>query len=51
MILNYIERIRFSYPTHIMSLVDFIVINTETLMIDSEWSLEKEFIKLISMNR
>ena len=33
-----------------MSLVDFIAISTKKLMIDSECSLENEFIKLISMS-
>ena len=33
-----------------MSMVDPIAINLETLMIDNECSLEKEFIELIRMN-
>ena len=48
--LNYLEGIVISNPTHMMSMVDHVVIGVETLRIDSECSLDKEFIKLIRMN-
>ena len=48
--LNYLERIALSNPTHMMSMADPIAIGVETLSIDSECSLEKEFTKLIRMN-
>ena len=48
--LNYPERITLSNPTHMMSIADPIVIDVETLMIDSGCALEKEFIELICMN-
>ena len=44
---NYPERITLSNTTHIMSIVDPIVIGVETLRIDSGCSLEKEFTELI----
>ena len=47
---NYLERIALSNPTHMMSLVDLVVIGCEILRIDSECSLEKEFTELICMN-
>ena len=47
---NYLERIVLSDPTHMMSMVDYVAIDMETLRINSEWSLEKEFIELIHMN-
>ena len=47
---NYEKRIVLSDPTHIMSMVDLIAIGMETLRTDSEFFLEKEFIKLICMN-
>ena len=47
---NYLERIVLSNPTHMMSMTDPIAINVETLRIDSECSLEKEFIELILTN-
>ena len=47
---NYSERITLSNPTHMMSMADLIAIGVETLKIDSEYSLEKEFIELIHMN-
>ena len=42
--------IALSYLTHMMSMVDLVAIGIETLRIDSECSLEKEFTKLICMN-
>ena len=48
--LNYLERIALSDPTHVMSMVDPMAIGVETPMIDSGCSLEKEFIELIPMN-
>ena len=47
---NYSERITLSNPTHMMSMVDTIVINVETLRTDSGCSLKKEFTELILMN-
>ena len=47
---NYPERITLSNPSHMMSMVDPIAIGVETLRIDSECSLEKEFTELIHMN-
>ena len=47
---NYLERIVLSNPTQMMSMADPIAIGVETLMIDSECSLEKEFTELIRMN-
>ena len=47
---NYLERISLSNPTHIMSIADPVAIDVETLRIDSECSLEKEFTELIRMN-
>ena len=47
---NYREKIALSDPTHMMSMIDPIAIDVETLRIDSGWSLEKEFTKLICMN-
>ena len=44
---NYPERITLSNTTHIMSIVDPIVIGVETLRIDRGRSLEKEFTELI----
>ena len=44
--LNYPKRIVLFDPTNMMSIVDPITINVETLRIDSGWSLEKEFIEL-----
>ena len=48
--LNYPERIARSNLTYMMSMVDHIAINVETLRIDSRYSLEKEFTELIRMN-
>ena len=36
--------------THMMSMTNHVSIEVETLRIDSEYSLEKEFIELIRMN-
>ena len=47
---NFPERIALSNPSHMMSMTDPIAISVETLKIDSECSLEKEFTKLICMN-
>ena len=47
---NYPERIALSNLSHMMSMVDPIAINVETLRIDSGCSLEKEFTELIRMN-
>ena len=47
---NYLERITLSNPIHMMSMVDPIVINVETLRIDGGCSLEKEFTELIRIN-
>ena len=47
---NYSERIVLSTPTHMMSIVDLIAIIAETPKIDSGFSLDKEFSKLIYMN-
>ena len=48
--LNYPKRIALSDPIHMMSMADLVAIGVETLRIDSECSLEKEFIELIRMN-
>ena len=48
--LNYLERITLFNPTHMMSMSDLVAICVETLMIDSGYSLEKEFIELIRLN-
>ena len=48
---NYPERIILSNLTHMMSMADPVAIGVETLMIDSGYSLEKEFTELIRMNR
>ena len=47
---NYPERITLSDLTHMMSMADHIAIGVETLRIDSECSLEKEFTEWIHMN-
>ena len=46
----YSERIALSNPSHMMSMADPIAIGVETLSIDSGYSLEKEFTKLICVN-
>ena len=47
---NYSEKITLSNLTHMMSMTDYVTISVETLRIDSECSLEKEFSDLIHMN-
>ena len=47
---NYLERMKISNLTHIMSMTDPVSISVETLRIDSGCSLEKEFTSLIRMN-
>ena len=47
---SYPKRIARSNLTHMMSMIDPVVIGTETIMIDSGCSLEKEFTELIRMN-
>ena len=47
---NYPERITLYNLTHMMSMIDPIAMGVETLRIDSECSLEKEFTELIRMN-
>ena len=47
---NYLKKKTLSDPSHMMSIVDPIVIHDEILWIDSRCSLEKEFIELIRMN-
>ena len=47
---NYPERIELSNLTHIMSMVDHVVISVETPRINNGCSLEKEFTELIRMN-
>ena len=39
---NYLERITLSDLTHMMSIVDLVVINVETLRINNGCSFEKE---------
>ena len=48
--LNYPERITLTNLTHMMNIVDLVVIGMETLRIDSGCYLEKEFTELIRMN-
>ena len=47
---NYLQRITLSDLTHMMSIIDLIDINIETLRIDSENFLEKVFNELICIN-
>ena len=47
---NYPKRIALYDLTHMMSMADLVVINVETLKIDSGCFLEKEFTKLTHMN-
>ena len=47
---NFPKRIALYDLTHMMSMVDLVDINVETLKIESGRSLEKEFTKLIYMN-
>ena len=44
------ERISLSNLTHMISMVDPVATDAETLRIDSGCSLEKEFTELIYMN-
>ena len=46
-ILRCLEKITSFDPTHIMSMIDLVVISVKTLRIDHEYSLEKEFAQLI----
>ena len=47
---NHIERkILFNY-THVMNMLDRVAIDIETLIIDSVYSLDKEFTELIQIN-
>ena len=48
--LNYLERITISNLTHMMSMVDLMVIGVETLRINNGCSLQKEFTELTHMN-
>ena len=48
--LNYTKRIPLYNPTHMMSMIDPIAVDVETLRISSGCSLEKEFTELIHMN-
>ena len=48
--LNYMKRITLSDLTYMISIIDPIAISVLTLRIDSGFSLEKEFIELISIN-
>ena len=47
---NYLKRIALSDLTHMMSMVDLVVISVETPRIDSGCSSKKEFTELICMN-
>ena len=47
---NSVERIILSNLTHMINIVDLIAISVEITKLDSGCSLEKDFIKLISMN-
>ena len=47
---TYYEIISFSDLTHMMSMADFVAIGVETPIIDSWYSLEKEFTELIQIN-
>ena len=47
---NYPKRIALSDPTHLMSMAELVANGVETLRIDSECSLEKEFTEFIHMN-
>ena len=48
--LNYIKRIALFDLTHMISTVDLIIFNVETLIIYSGCYLEKEFTRLIHVN-
>ena len=47
---NYPERITLSGLTYMMSMVDLVAINVETLTIDCRCSFMKELTKLFHMN-
>ena len=47
---NHPKRIALCSLTHMMSMIDPMAIGVETLRIDSECYLEKDFIELIHMN-
>ena len=47
---NYLKRITQSNLTHMISITDPVAIRVETLMIDNECSLEKQFTELIRIN-
>ena len=47
---NYLKKIVLSNLTHMMSMVDLLANNVETLRIDIEYFWEKLFIELIYMN-
>ena len=49
-ILKYLEKIESPNLTHLMSVVDHMAINVETIRIGSRGSLDKEFTKLIPLN-
>ena len=44
------ERIKLSDSTYMMSMADLVAIGMETLRINNECSLEKDFTQLIRMN-
>ena len=46
-ILNYPKRITLFNSTHMTSVVDYVTSGMLTPMVDSEWSLEKDFMELI----
>ena len=50
MTLKYLRRITQVDRIHMMSVVDHVTICVEIPMIDSEYSLENEFIEIIHMN-
>ena len=50
MTMNYPKRITLFDLTHRMGMNDFVASRVNTLKIDSECYLEKEFIELIRMN-
>ena len=50
MISKYLEKIALSDLTHLMSMVDPVAIDIETLRIDSGCCLEKDFTELIHVN-
>ena len=47
---NYLERILVSDQTHMMSMTYLVAIDVETLRMDNECCLEKEFTELIRIN-